>query len=210
MAFYPDEIYIQWMDQLAEDDFVVLDHFIDEDLFQLIFNFFEDRLNENDLKVAGIGALGDHTINKKVRGDFIFWLDRSRDEVLHEFYERVDELIIKLKTYCFLPISDFEFHLAHYPPGTFYEKHIDQFKERNNRLISFVLYLNPNWQPGDGGELLIHKKDKVITINPLGRRLLVFKSDKVEHEVAQTAKNRYSLTGWLLNNPVGLGFLQNS
>lgn len=208
MKTHKEADYLRWIDQLAEEDYVVLDDFIDQELFERIHLFFEERLQENDLKLAGVGALGDYTINKMVRGDFVFWLDRFRDQALAQFYEQVDELVVQLKQYCFLPISDFEFHLAHYPAGSFYEKHFDQFKGRGNRMISFVLYLNTDWQPGDGGELIIYKEDANITVDPIARRLVLFKSDAVPHEVAVTNKSRYSLTGWLLNNPVGLGFLQ--
>lgn len=207
-GFFTEDTYLNWFDQLADNDFVVIDDFIRPELYHTIFNFFKDRIADDDLKRAGIGALGDYAIDKKIRGDHVFWLDRKRDKDLSEFYELVNELIEKLRRYCFLSISDFEFHLAHYPAGTFYKKHVDQFKGRNNRLISFVLYLNPQWKEGDGGELIIFDKDGEIKVEPLAGRLALFKSDIVKHEVAMTTTDRYSLTGWLLNNPVGLGFLE--
>lgn len=207
MAFFSEETYLGWIDQLADQDFVVIDNFISPALYTTIFSFFEVRLAEDDLAKAGIGALGLHTIDKKIRGDYVYWLDENKDSELNLFYAQVNELVEKIRRYCFLPISDFECHLAYYPAGTFYKKHLDQFKERNNRLISFVLYLNPNWRPNDGGELVIYKKGETQLVEPLCNRLVLFKSDCVPHEVSLTNVPRYSLTGWMLNNPVGLGFL---
>ena len=137
----------------------------------------------------------------------MYWLSRQNDTELQELFHRTDELIERIKRLCFLSISDFECHLAYYPEGTFYQKHVDQFKERNNRVISFVLYLNENWQAGDGGELIIHQENEEIKVEPLKNRLILFKSAEVLHEVALTHKPRMSVTGCMLHNPVGLGFL---
>jgi SM-20-related protein len=207
MSFYTEDIYLKWIDQLAEDDYVIIDNFIPEELYSIIFSFFNERIAEDDLEKAGIGALGLHTVDKQVRGDYVYWINQERDLVLKELSSRVDELIEKIKRYCFLSISDFESHLAYYPAGTFYKKHLDQFKDRSNRILSFVLYLNPDWKTGDGGELIIHKEKEKIAISPLKTRLVLFKSASVLHEVALTNVPRYSVTGWMLNNPVGLGFL---
>jgi len=32
---------------------------------------------------------------------------------------------------------------------------MDQFQGKNNQVISMLIYLNENWQEGDGGELKI-------------------------------------------------------
>lgn len=206
MQWYADEVYLSWVDKLAADDFVIIDNYIKDDMFRLIQSFFNEQRKEDELVKAGIGSLGDHAINACVRGDYIYWLDKSRDARLEDFYRMVEELIEKLNRYCFLSISDFEFHLAYYPEGTFYKKHLDQFRGRNNRIISFVLYLNENWQKGDGGELKIFG-DHEQEIEPLAKRLVLFKSAEVEHEVLLANQPRFSLTGWLLNNPVGIGYI---
>ena len=136
MEFNSEDKYIGWLDRLAEDDFVVIDDFITPDLYAQIFRFFQQRLDEDDLAKAGIGALGDHMIDKKIRGDYVYWLDEQRDSELEVFYRQLHELIEQIKRLCFLGISDVECHLAYYPTGTFYKKHVDQFKERSNRIIS--------------------------------------------------------------------------
>lgn len=207
MEYFSDETYLEWMDQLAENDFVTIDDFISDELYESIVSYFMERLEENDLEKAGIGALGDYTIDKKIRGDYVYWLDEKKDILLQPFFEQMHEMVSKVKRFCFLSISDFECHLAYYPAGSFYKRHVDQFKERNNRILSFVLYLNPNWKQEHEGELIIYKNENAIKISPIKSRLILFKSAGLEHEVALTYHERMSLTGWMLNNPVGLGFL---
>lgn len=170
--------------------------------------FLDRQIEENQLRQAGIGSLSQFEVNKKVRGDEIQWLKRGEtDPAIVSFYRFADDLIRDLNRELFLSLSDGEFHFAHYPPGTFYHRHLDQFKGRNNRQISLVLYMNDDWKPGDGGELKIFTDHGDEVIAPIGNRLALFRSDTIEHEVLETTTSRKSLTGWLLNQPVGLGFL---
>lgn len=207
MKNYSENDYLKWVDDLADQDYVIIDNFLSTDDLEKIKLFFKAKLEADDLEKAGIGTLADHTINTAIRGDYIYWINQSEDSELTEIFKQTSMLIEKIKRYCFLSISDFECHIAYYPKGSFYKAHYDQFKERNNRILSFVLYLNTDWKEGDGGELIIHENGKATTVKPFENRLVLFKSATVLHEVALTNQPRYSLTGWMLNNPVGLGFL---
>jgi SM-20-related protein len=106
-----------------------------------------------------------------------------------------------------LSLAGYEFHYAHYPERTFYKRHVDQFKDRSNRLITFILYLNDGWSPGDGGELMIYKGDQEIKVEPIMNRCVLFKTEGLEHEVLLSNTSRFSLTGWLLYQPSGVGYL---
>ena len=204
---YPDETWINWMDQLAEQDYVIVDNFISEELYRHIMQFFSNAEQTHKLKKAGIGAQQDFQLKAEVRGDFIFWLDEERDQELSEFYDLKNELVTSLKRYCYLSLGGSEFHIAKYPIGTHYHRHLDQFNERTNRQITVLIYLNDNWKKGDGGELVIYKDTDEIVVAPIAKRLLLFKSDTIEHEVLTTNITRYSLTGWLLHQPAGVGYL---
>jgi len=195
------------MDQLAEQDYVVVDDFISEELYNHIMQFFADVENSDKLKKAGIGAQQDFQLKAEVRGDFIYWLEEERDTELSAFFDLKNELINNLKRFCYLSLSGSEFHIAKYPAGTHYHRHLDQFNERTNRQITVLIYLNKSWQKGDGGELVIYKDEQEIIIEPIGKRLLLFKSDTIEHEVLTTNIQRYSLTGWLLHQPASVGYL---
>ena len=93
-------------------------------------------------------------------------------------------------------------HFALYPPGAFYKRHLDAFKERNARKISLILYLNQDWQVTDGGQLRMYLPEQRLDISPLGGRLVCFRSELIEHEVLPAKRDRLSITGWLTNkNP---------
>lgn len=193
------------MDQLAIQDFVYIDNFISDELFQKINDHFQSLLQKKDFSKAAIGSSEKRQVETSIRGDFIYWLDQNIDAELGELFELLDGLVLKLREYLLLSISDYEFHFALYPPNTRYEKHVDQFKGRSNRVISVLIYLNEHWRPGDGGELKIYQPDgRELLIQPIAKRLVMFKSDVVEHEVMTTQKPRRSLTGWLLHKPASL------
>ena len=204
---FSEEQWINWVDALSLHDYVVIDDFLDLQTYTDLRSHFLEKLREDTFDKAGIGALGQHTIQTEIRGDFTYWLERNRDTEIEKYFQLVDELIFVMKRYCFLSIADSEFHYAYYPPGTHYEAHVDEFQERNNRLISVVIYLNEGWRPGDGGELKLFRDAGDLLIEPICRRCVLFKSSTVLHQVMPTTKDRYSITGWLLNNPVGIGFL---
>ena len=201
------EHWLPLFDRLATEDHLVLDGVFDADILQALETSLHGHLTAGDLHKAGIGALADHQVDTTVRGDEVHWLDRGREQDLEPFFQRMEELLALLNRYCYLSLSGWEFHFAHYPPGTFYKRHRDQFRGRGNRLISVVLYLNRDRGPGDGGELRLFLPDEERLVEPLYGRLVLFKSDVLEHEVLPTRTDRYSLTGWLLHQPPGLGFL---
>ncbi|MCZ4409555.1 2OG-Fe(II) oxygenase [Cryomorphaceae bacterium 1068] len=195
-------------DHLAENDWVILDDFLPTEVLTISRNFLKKKLELDEFKQAGIGALNEFRIEKGIRSDEIFWLERERDSELHGFFTQVDEAIAHLNRLCFLSISGSEFHLAHYPEGSFYKRHLDQFDSRSNRLISMICYLNEYWKPEHGGELRLYAKDGTHQdVAPLPGRMILFKSDAVPHEVLSSKASRYSITGWLLHQPPGLGYL---
>lgn len=204
---YSEDQWLMWMDRLAEDDYVIVDDFISDEMYREIMDFFHQKEASDDLKKAGIGAQADFQVKAEIRGDFIYWLDENRDTELSPFLELMDDLTQSLKRFCYLSLSGREFHIAKYPTGSFYHRHLDQFQERSNRQITVLIYLNENWQKGNGGELVIYKDGQEILVEPIAKRLLLFKSDIIEHEVLTTNVPRYSLTGWLLHQPAGIGYL---
>ena len=200
------EQWLSWVDELSERDFVVIDHFVKPGVYAGLRSCFLSKLDS--FTKAGIGAAGDNIIRHDIRGDYTYWLDRARDNELHPFWSLVDETIHIFNRYCYLSLSGSEFHFATYPPGAKYEKHLDQFDNRGNRMITVVIYLNKGWKKGDGGELEIFlKTGETVIVEPVEARCVLFKSAEVPHRVLESHKNRYSLTGWLLHQPAGLGQL---
>ena len=191
-----------WFNELSMNDYVVIDTFLSTEILVQITDNFNRKIKAGVFRKAAVGATGNENIINEIRGDYTYWLEKGKDKELNNLFVVFDEIMYQLNRHCFLSLSDYEFHFAHYPVGSFYKKHLDQFTGRNNRMISLIIYLNENWQPGDGGELCIYPKNKSPkSIAPLLNRCVLFKSDMLEHEVLTAKKPRKSITGWMLYQP---------
>jgi len=146
---------------------------------------------------AGVGREGDFQITAAVRRDLIFWLrpDRPAEALFLDLAER---LRLALNRRLFLALFEFEAHFALYPPSAFYRRHFDAFRGQANRIVSLVIYLNRDWQPGDGGELLLYDDvgGEAERIEPRAGTLVLMLSEEVEHEVLGTRVDRASIAGW--------------
>ena len=136
--------------------------------------------------------------NKTVRSDQIYWLDpKHNDPHENEFFTLIDAFVKHLNSTCYTSITSYEFHYALYETGSFYKKHIDQFRNNESRQFSMIMYLNPDWKTGDGGELCIYHDTFEQTITPVNGKSVFFKSSELLHEVVLANKPRMSITGWL-------------
>jgi Rps23 Pro-64 3,4-dihydroxylase Tpa1-like proline 4-hydroxylase len=110
--------------------------------------------------------------------------------------------------------QSFNAKLAVTCPGGFYPLHIDNpqgLSVGDTRKLTCILYLNPEYKQGDGGELrlvLSNKEETLSTVDlsPESGRILLFWSDEIPHEVLPSAPNhdekdesldRYALTIWI-------------
>jgi SM-20-related protein len=152
----------------------------------------------NQLQPAGTGNLQKVSHDTLFRSDMIYWLDRKHENT-HEnsFFDLMDSFVSYLNETCFTGINSYEFHYTLYEPGSFYKKHVDQFRNNDSRQFSMIMYLNADWIDGDGGELKIYHEDGAQQISPINGRIIFFKSNELAHEVLLTTKPRMSITGWL-------------
>jgi hypothetical protein len=61
-----------------------------------------------------------------------------------------------------------------------------------------LVYLNPSWTEGDGGELeLVPFCGQVVTVRPLLDRMVLFYSDRILHRVLPAHAPRFCFTLWL-------------
>jgi SM-20-related protein len=163
-------------------------------------------IERQKFKRAGIGREEEHQLNQFVRTDEIFWLDKSNPAVC-AYLDWAETLRAGLNRRLFLGLFDYECHYAYYDRGTFYKKHLDAFKGNTNRIVSTVLYLTPNWQPQDGGELLLYPRagdEPLEKVAPRFGQMAIFLSEEFPHEVLTVNRPRYSVAGWFrVNNSLG-------
>lgn len=159
-------------------------------------------MREAQFKSAGIGREQDHALNTFVRTDQICWIDGSSDAG-REWLAWSAALQTYLNRRLFLGLFSFESHFAHYGPGDFYKKHVDAFKGEANRVLTVVVYLNPDWVLEDGGELVLYLDDSAdnsIKVLPGLGTIVTFLSEEFPHEVLPAARDRYSIAGWFRVN----------
>lgn len=166
-----------------------------------------DALYEmNQFKRAGVGKGASLVIDESIRNDSIRWVEKQpQHKAVAAYSSFLQELIPQLNRHFFLPLKDIELMYAIYEKGSFYKRHRDRFESHQHRFFTVVLYLT-DWQPGDGGELVLYTENGSIEIKPKAGTFLIFLSE-TEHEVLPTQVRRYSLTGWITDVPIGLTFL---
>ncbi|WP_018402568.1 2OG-Fe(II) oxygenase [Marinobacter gelidimuriae] len=162
----------------------------------------------HQLDLAGVGRQQAHTVNNFIRSDAISWIERDA-AAGEDWLNWAAELQQYLNRRLFLGLFSFESHFSHYAPGDFYKKHLDAFKGQSNRVLSVVLYLNPDWMPDDGGELALYHSDQshhgersqsMLKVTPIMGTLVAFLSEEFPHEVLPAKRDRYAIAGWFRVN----------
>ncbi|MGM0825342.1 MAG: 2OG-Fe(II) oxygenase [Pseudomonadota bacterium] len=191
------------VDALVEQGWYVGQGVIDRDLCHALHRELLHMADHNALDEAGIGRGQQHHLRKDIRGDAIHWLDRA-SEAQRRYLMAMEDLQQALNQSLFLGLFEYEAHFAHYPPGAFYQRHLDSFRGRANRVISTVGYLNPDWSADGGGEMVLyHPNDpsrEVARVAPEAGTFACFLSETIPHEVLPTRRSRASIAGWFRRN----------
>ena len=189
------------IDSFLENNVGVAEHFISDSLASRLRENLQLLYKENHLKEASIGNGAAAVKNKLVRSDKIYWLDRQHNDVVeNDFFDLLDLFVNRLNSTCYTGITGYEFHYTLYEAGSYYKRHLDQFRNNDSRKYSMIFYLNEGWVQNDGGELCIHHPENREHIAPENGKGVFFKSNEMEHEVLLTNKPRMSITGWLKVN----------
>lgn len=185
---------------LSSAGWFVADDAVDPALIDALAGDLHTLAAGDRLRRAGIGRDEDYQLARRVRGDRIFWLESGRPAQA-AFMRWAEAVRVALNRRLFLGLFEFEAHLAVYPQGAFYRRHVDAFRGADNRKVSMVVYLNRNWQADDGGELVIHDARRgPVHILPEAGRLVLMMSEEVEHEVRPARVARASVAGWFRVN----------
>jgi SM-20-related protein len=183
--------------ELSERGWCVYDNFISKALTDTLREEACHQRSEGEFRTAGVGSGARHRHDRELRGDEVSWLEEGDStNAQRDCLARFEALRLALNRELQLGLFEFECHLARYPAGSAYGRHLDQFVGDGSRLLSCVLYLNEAWLPTDAGELRLHLRDRHIDVAPLGGRLVCFFSARFEHEVLPPRRQRLSLTGW--------------
>jgi SM-20-related protein len=162
------------------------------------------------LRPAGLGRGAGYRVDAAVRGDAIAWVapDEASPE-LAALRAAFSGLRDALNREAYLGLDKMEIQIARYPGGgAAYSRHRDAFPAppggRPNRRVTVIYYANPGWRSEDGGALRLHVAEGSIDVAPVLDRLLVFLSERVEHEVLPARVPRCAVTAWFrARDPLG-------
>ena len=190
-------LLLRIVDDLAEHGWSQQNIFLPLDLTRALAAECRKRAAEGELSPAAVGRGPFSEIREGIRDDHIQWLEHGQAEACDSYLGLMDSLREAMNRGLFLGLEDFESHFALYPPGAFYLKHVDRFRDDDRRMVSAVIYLNDAWLPEHGGQLRMYL-DKGVEhdVVPTGGCLVVFLSGEVPHEVLPATRERLSLTGW--------------
>ncbi len=173
----------------------IVSNFLSKALSGHLADNITNLYTNNLLLSAGTGnnPLVNH--DKLIRSDKIYWLDRIHNNSYENaFFDLMDSFVMYLNSTCYAGVTGYEFHYTLYEKGSFYKRHLDNFKQNGTRAFSMIMYLNTEI---DGGALRIYQGDKYQDVTPNAGKSIFFKSNEIEHEVLITRLPRMSITGWL-------------
>lgn len=186
---------------LGDSRIVVVDNFLTTAHQTALRRGITRRWSDDEYQLARVGSGQDAKLQPEIRSDRVLWLDESNmNRAEQQYVTRLDTLRARINRELYLGLVDWEGHLAVYPRGAFYRRHLDRFQRDGRRTVSTVLYLNETWTPGMGGELRVWSGATVdseyVDVAPLNGRLVVFLSGEIFHEVLPSNFERKSITGW--------------
>lgn len=140
-------------------------------------------------------STGSNRQSSTARSDRTAW-EADHPGVFGGMRERFVEVRTELNEAAWMGLDVFSIQLAVYDAGASYAAHRDALRNDPTRRITAILYLNPDWKPADGGCLRIHGSAGHRDVEPRGGRLVVFRSDRLLHEVLPGRSVRRAATAW--------------
>lgn len=198
----------EWMDTLVSDlankGWTVMPQVLPPAFCTELSSWIDRQVASGAFQRAGIGRGQRHQKNDLVRGDLVLWMSElDKDQHLSGLDNLLISLRHRLNRDLFAGLETFEGHFAIYPPGGFYRRHVDTFRDDDARKLTLLIYLNEHWEKSDGGELIIEMPDhSTVTIAPKMGTIVMFDSRRFPHKVLAANKERRSFTGWFKVRPL--------
>lgn len=181
------------INDLDDAGFSVIDQAYAEEYLQSVHQECMHHLNE--FRDAAI----QNGVVSQIRSDHILWINDNLP-IAEQHVTTLMHLAQELNQVFFFGIREVEAHFACYNAGEFYALHRDNPQKKNDRLISAVLYLHPEWHEDWGGQLRLQDKQQNWHIlEPKPNRIALFQSDLL-HEVLAAKQQRLSITAWMRSN----------
>lgn len=203
-TFIPPFNWSKMIDDLADNGLYINTQFLPKNLTPTFDQWFDEAKKQKLFRPAKIGATQQSNLNSTIRSDLIHWIEQF-PQALNFIPSFLTDFQAYTNSQLFLNLKRYELHLSSYQEGSFYKTHIDRSQFQNqNRILTIILYLNPDWSDENGGHLVIYSPQDstkvLLKIKPEFGTLVVFRSELFPHEVLPAKKERRALTGWFRND----------
>lgn len=195
---------------LGDRGYFLRDDVLGGPVAQAVHDAVEALAARGRLRPAGVSRGPSYRVDPGTRGDAIAWI--TPDDApppLAGLWAWFVGLREALNRQAYLGLDRIEMQVARYPGGgTGYRRHRDAFARlpglTPQRRITAIYYANPGWRPEDEGLLRLWLPGGPIDVAPLLDRVVVFLSERVEHEVLPARASRRAVTAWFrARTPVG-------
>lgn len=203
----PEHAWVAARERFETSGIGIIDEFMETDaaleLHEYAYRLYVTHLSDFETSSAGRDSAGVEAIREDHRLQLS--PDDKRLPHLGEWLSRVDAFVAFLAER--IPALGSASHrsrpmLVIYPGGgSTCSRHVDNPANRNGRILTMILYLNPGWIVQEhGGALRLWAPDQssvVESVAPLLNRLVFFWSDsRTPHEVLATQRDRLAISMW--------------
>lgn len=184
------------VEMLGENGYFVRDGFLGAELARQV------RREAAQVPLRRAGVRRERTLDDTVRNDEIAFLTPEETSgALATAVQHFTELMHEVNETAYLGLRRFDLQLARYQPGGRYVRHLDAFPGQDNRRLTAIVYLNDGWVPAAGGQLKVFAGERELVVEPVLDRLVVFRSQLIEHEVLESRAERWALAAWYSAQP---------
>ena len=193
------------IDQLAEHGWVVDQTLFSPEAIRQLQQCCLEQWQAGCFHEAAVGRAEQQGRRSEIRSDSVLWLESDATApAIRHYFATLDHVRQAINQAFYMGLEDLESHFAVYPPGSFYKKHLDRFRDDDARALTAVLYLNEDWPADAGGQIRLYLDDACSQsrdIAPSAGTLVLFLSDRFWHEVLPASRQRLSVTGWFRRRP---------
>ena len=197
-----DALLERAVDDLAARGYSVLEDALAPAHASALRALAQARYAQGLYRQARVGQGDQAQTQRQIRSDQIAWIEPDDPEpCVQQLLTLIEQLRLGLNRALMMGLVEWEGHLAVYPAGALYQRHLDVFAHARQRQVSTVLYLNEAWQPEHGGQLRLYldgeSLEPFVDVPPTVGKMVLFLSETFYHEVLPSTTPRYSVTGWL-------------
>jgi len=195
------------VEELGSTGFAVCLDLLSPDLVARLLAEQRQREDDGALVLAGVGRGDAGTRVSGQRHAQSSWI-AGHCEAEQHFLDFAERVRLAVNRRLLLGLFGFEAQFLYYPPGGFYQRHVDALQGERGRVVSLVAYLNEDWSPQDGGALAVWRAgcegDPAVVVAPVAGTVVLMLSEDIPHEAQVAHRERRAIAGWFSVNTSGV------